>query len=257
MAAEVQGLKSGARDFITKPVEKSILLHRISLHLRFSSYQLQLAETVAEMENSLTTSFAELIECRDENTGEHVVRTSRYVGLLARELILSHIFGGALLEDDLDMMVRAAPLHDIGKIAISDRYLLKPDRLDDEEFAIMKKHAAIGAEILDNMYSRMPTQTYLKYASMIAASHHERFDGKGYPYHLSGESIPLCGRIMAVADVYDALVCDRVYRKGFNHLQAYSIIIDGKGTQFDPRIVDAFDACHRRFSSLAVENQTQ
>jgi putative two-component system response regulator len=250
-ATEVRGLKSGARDFITKPVEKSILLHRIDLHLRFTSYQRYLADMVAEMENSITTSFSGLIECRDENTGWHVVRTSQYMKILGDELRSVGSFENKLSADDLQMRVRASPLHDIGKIAISDRYLLKPDRLTNEEFEIMKTHAAIGEEILGNMYARMPTQAYLKYARIIAASHHERFDGKGYPYGLSGENIPLCGRIMAVADVYDALVCDRVYRRGMGHVQARSIIVDGGGSQFDPRVIDAFKAREDEFASLA------
>jgi putative two-component system response regulator len=142
------------------------------------------------------------------------------------------------------MMVRAAPFHDIGKIAISDRVLLKPDRLDDEEFTLMKQHTVIGEEILKNMLIRTPTQQYLHYARMIAASHHERFDGKGYPRGIEGDQIPLCGRIMAVADVYDALVDNRVYRKGMKHTEACRIILDGRNRNFDGRVVDAFEAIH-------------
>jgi HD-GYP domain-containing protein (c-di-GMP phosphodiesterase class II) len=147
------------------------------------------------------------------------------------------------------MIVRAAPLHDIGKIAITDRILLKPGQLNDEEFAIMKRHAAIGAEILDRMYVRTPTQRYLQYAKAIALSHHERYDGKGYPHGLAGDAIPLCGRIMAVADVYDALMDNRIYRKGMNHTDAYRIIMEEKGSHFDPYIVDAFEAIHEELAS--------
>jgi putative two-component system response regulator len=138
-------------------------------------------------------------------------------------------------------------LHDIGKIGISDRILLKPDRLADDEFAIMKKHATIGAEILEHMYARTPSLSYLRYAKMIAAYHHERYDGGGYPYGLTGENIPLCGRIMAVADVYDALVEERVYRKKLSHTEAYLIVMDGKGRQFDPNVVDAFKAVYDKY----------
>jgi putative two-component system response regulator len=248
---EVRGLQSGARDFITKPVEKRILLHRIGLHLRFASYQSQLETTVAKMSDSVALAFAELIECRDENTGEHVARTSRYVGMLGRRLIETGLFVDELTPTDLDMIVRAAPFHDIGKIAISDRVLLKPDQLDDEEFAIMKQHTVIGEEILTNMLSRTPTQQYLHYARMIAVSHHERFDGRGYPRGLEGEGIPLCGRIMAVADVYDALVDNRVYRQGVGHIEACRIILDGRGKHFDPRVVDAFEAIHEEIDRVA------
>jgi putative two-component system response regulator len=149
------------------------------------------------------------------------------------------------------MMVRAAPLHDIGKIAISDRVLLKPGRLDEEEFAVMKQHTVIGEEILKNMLARTPTQQYLHYARMIAASHHERFDGKGYPRGLGGDEIPLSGRVMAVADVYDALVDNRVYRRGMSHAEACGIILEGRGKNFDPRVVDAFEAVNTDLARVA------
>jgi putative two-component system response regulator len=248
---EVRGLQSGARDFITKPVEKSILLHRIDLHLRFSSYQAHLENTAANLSDSMAMAFAELIECRDENTGEHVARTSKYVGMLGRKLMDKGMFVEELTPTDLNLMVRAAPFHDIGKIAVSDRVLLKPDRLDDEEFAAMKRHTVIGEEILDNMLSRTPAQQYLQYAKMIAASHHERFDGKGYPRGLSGDDIPLCARIMAVADVYDALVADRVYRKGLKHTEACRIILDGKDSSFDGRVLSAFEEIHEDMAATA------
>jgi putative two-component system response regulator len=248
---EVRGLQSGARDFITKPVEKSILIHRIELHIRFSSYQTQLEATAAKLSDSVALSFAELIECRDENTGGHVARTSKYVGILGSQLIKKGLFPDELTPTDLEMVVRAAPLHDIGKIAISDRILLKPDRLDDEEFDAMKRHTVIGGELLDNMLTRTPTQHYLRYAKMIALSHHERFDGKGYPNGLAGDHIPLYGRIMAVADVYDALVANRVYRRGMSHAEACRIIIDGKDKNFDGRIVEAFEEINTKLAEAA------
>jgi putative two-component system response regulator len=251
---EVRGLESGARDFITKPVEKGILLHRIELHLRFSAYQSHLENTVARMSGSVAMAFAELIECRDENTGGHVARTSTYVGMLGRRLMDMGLFVEELTSTDLEMMVRAAPFHDIGKIAVSDRVLLKPDRLDDEEFTLMKQHTVIGEEILKNMLIRTPTQQYLHYARMIAASHHERYDGRGYPRGLGGDEIPLCGRIMAVADVYDALVDDRVYRRGMSHAEARAIIVDGRGKNFDARIVDAFEGIHEELAAEAQKS---
>jgi putative two-component system response regulator len=251
---EVRGLQSGARDFITKPVEKSILIHRIELHLRFSSYQAHLEKTVAQLSDSVAHSFAELIECRDENTGEHVARTSRYVGMLGRRLMEKGLFPEELTPTDLEMMVRAAPFHDIGKIAISDRILLKPNQLNDEEFRIMKRHTIIGEEIIENMFARTPTQHYLQYAKRIAVSHHERYDGRGYPRGLSGDAIPLCGRIMAVADVYDALVDDRVYRKGMSHAEACGIILGGRDRNFDGRVVAAFEDIHREIAKAAHKN---
>jgi putative two-component system response regulator len=149
------------------------------------------------------------------------------------------------------MIIRAAPMHDIGKIGISDIVLLKPGRLDDDEFKIIKRHTTIGAEILRNMYTRTPTQHYLRYAIMIAEGHHEKFNGKGYPYGIAGDDIPLCARIMAVADVYDALVDDRVYRRAMSHEDAFNIILEGKGEHFDPRVVDAFISVNEQMAAEA------
>jgi putative two-component system response regulator len=247
---EIRALESGARDFIIKPVEKSILLHRIELHLRFASYQAQTEETVMILSDSIAISFAEMIECRDENTGGHVIRTSKYVDVLGKELMKQGLFPDELNSAELQMIVRAAPLHDIGKIAISDRILLKVGRLDDIEFAAIKCHSEIGAAILKRMYQRMPAQHYLRYASLIAGSHHERYDGKGYPQGLAGENIPLCGRIMAVADVYDALIDNRVYRGSMGHIQASNIIFENSGTHFDPRIVEAFKHTQERIVEI-------
>jgi len=246
---EIRGLEAGARDFLTKPVEQRLLKHRINLHLSFKSYQEYLERSVFELSNSVATSFAELIECRDQNTGEHVSRTSRYVGLLGRYLLKQGYCPEELTDESLEMMVRGAPLHDIGKIGISDRILLKPDRLTDDEFVTMKQHAIIGAEILERMYARTPSLRYLQYAKMIAAYHHERYDGNGYPYGLAGENIPLCGRLMAVADVYDALKEERVYRKKLHHAEVFLIVMNGKGSCFDPNIIDAFEAIHSELNS--------
>jgi len=189
------------------------------------------------------------------------MRTSRLMDLLGRELIKNNVFPEELNTSELQLMVRAAPLHDIGKIAISDRILLKADRLDDEEFSLIKRHAAIGGGILERMYKRIPTQHYLHYAALIASSHHERYDGRGYPNGLKGDDIPLCGRIMSVADVFDALMADRVYRNSMGYSQACDIIVGGKGTQFDPRIVEAFenikDKLIEQYESLFKTKQNQ
>ncbi|MDL2210050.1 response regulator [Desulfovibrio sp. OttesenSCG-928-O18] len=246
-ATEMRALELGARDFIAKPIEKSILLHRIDLHLRYSYYRQHLQHTVKEMEDSVAVSFAELIECRDENTGGHVRRTREYVSILGKALRERGYFEGELQDQELEMMVRAAPLHDVGKIGISDRSLLKPGRLTASEFEDMKRHTVIGASILEAMYRRIPTQRYLRYAKIIAESHHERYDGKGYPYGKCREDIPLPARIMAVADVYDALVANRIYRNAVSHEEACRVIIDGKGTSFDPHIVDVFEVHHQQF----------
>lgn len=253
VATEIKALESGAMDFITKPFEKSILLHRIDLHLRLTLYQKSLENTVVELEDSIIVSFAELIECRDENTGGHVQRTSMYVRLLCLALQKKGYFTNEMQEMEINSMVRAAPLHDIGKIGIRDAILLKPGRLTEEEFSMMKEHTLLGADILRKMYERTPTQHYLDWAIRIAEGHHEKFDGSGYPYGLAEENIPLCSRIMAVADVYDALVSVRAYRKYMSHKEACGIIFDGSGTHFDPRIVEVFMESQEQFAELSSQ----
>lgn len=250
VVTEIKALESGAVDFITKPFKQIILLHRIDLHLRLSLYQQSLENTVVELEDSIIASFAELIEYRDEDTGGHVQRTSSYVRLICSELLKRGYFPDELQEMNVHRMVRAAPLHDIGKIGVSDAILLKPGRLTAEEFEIMKSHTVMGTEILTKMYERTPTQHYLDWAIKIAEGHHEKFDGSGYPYGLAGEDIPLCSRIMAVADVYDALVSERSYRKSMSHEEACSVIYKGSGTHFDPRIVEVFKESHEQFAEL-------
>jgi putative two-component system response regulator len=257
MATEIRALESGVVDFITKPVEKSILHHRLQLHLNLARYQQNLEETVKELEDSIVLSFSEMIESRDKATGDHVQRTRIYVTLLGRELINQGRFSDELNERELSLITRAALLHDVGKIGISDTILLKPGRLDDAEFAMMKTHTTIGAGILETMYRRTPTQHYLKYATQIAEGHHEKYDGSGYPHGLKGEEIPLCSRMMAVADVYDAVVADRIYRKAMTPQEAYNLIVTGKGTHFDPYLIEAFEVVHRDMEATARRRSLQ
>jgi putative two-component system response regulator len=244
---EVKALESGAKDFVAKPFQKDILRHRISLHIRFNQYQLQLEDTVRELEDSMVASFSGLIECRDENTGGHVVRTREYVRILGELLLRKGLCAEELDPTELSLIVRAAPLHDIGKVGVSDAILLKPGKLNDDEYEQMKSHTIIGAKIIDKMHKRAPTQRYLSYAKKIAESHHERWDGTGYPKGLKGKDIPLCSRIMAVADVYDALVEHRIYRPALSHEVAMTIMTDGKGTIFDPVLLDVFEENNRLF----------
>lgn len=251
LVAEARALESGAVDFITKPVEPRVLLHRINLHLELSGYQKDLEHKVKELEDSIVVSFAELIECRDEDTGDHVQRTSRYVNLLGRELIDREYYSDILTLTELDKIVRAAPLHDIGKIGISDTILLKPGKLTNEEFAIMKTHTRLGGRMLRKIYERTPTQSYLSWAITIAEGHHEKFDGSGYPEGLSGTSIPIGCRIMAVADVYDALCSERAYRKALQHEEAIGIMQTGEGSHFDPLILHVFLELEEQIKQIA------
>jgi putative two-component system response regulator len=248
---EVRALKSGAVDFITKPADKEILLHRIEVHLSLSAYNRQLENKVRVLEDSIIASFSDMIEYRDENTGGHVARTAKYVEVLAMELLRRNRYVDEITEFTVDMMARAAPLHDVGKIAISDVILLKPSLLNDEEFSIMKTHTTVGAELLRGIFSRVPDQSYHDFAIMIAECHHERWDGKGYPKGLKEEKIPLCARVMSVADVFDALVDMRVYKRPMSHRDACRVILSEKGHMFDPVIVEAFEAVQDRFAEVA------
>ncbi|MDR2459458.1 MAG: response regulator [Deltaproteobacteria bacterium] len=254
-ATEVRALQVGAMDFIPKPFEKSILTHRLELHLNFHRYQSSLENTVRELEDSIITSFSELIEARDENTGGHVKRTAAYVDLLGRALIQRGLFPEELNHEELDLMVRAAPLHDIGKIGISDLILMKKGKLLPEEYEVVKKHTIIGSEVLRSIYETTPTQVYLRYAILIAEGHHERFDGHGYPHGKSGEDIELCNRVMSVANVYDSLVTDRVYRPALSYEEAVNIIKESSGKEFDPRIVEVFTEIHPEFMKIAQEDK--
>jgi putative two-component system response regulator len=252
---EIKALESGAVDFISKPVNKDILFHRIELHIQFSAYQLHLTNTVKELEDSIGVSFAELIECKDDNVAGHVLRTSKYVEFLGRELLEANVFGDKLTGSEIDLITRATPFHDVGKIGISDTILLKKGPLNSEEYGEIKKHTTIGARVLGTIYQRIPNQHYFKYAMMLAGGHHERYDGKGYPQGLAGENIPLCCRILAVANVYDACRTDRIYRKALSHEEACKIIIAGKGTEFDPRIVEFFETICDKFTRLHMQVQ--
>lgn len=255
VATEVRALESGAMDFIVKPAHRDILLHRIDLHLRCSTYQHHLEQIVRELEDNVVISFAELIEYKDEKMGGHVLRTSKYVELLGRALMRDGKYSDAFSEKDLNLMIRAAPFHDIGKIGVSDVFLLKRGSLTPEEYDEVKKHTVIGAQVLKSIHDRTPTQDYLKYAQLFAEGHHERYDGKGYPYGLEGEDIPLCCRLIAVANVYDACITPRIYRPALTHEEARQVILAGKGTEFDPYIVDVFESLYDDFSKLHARSR--
>ncbi|MFP3089172.1 response regulator [Treponema sp. TIM-1] len=253
MDTEIRALQSGAMDFITKPANKDILLHRLELHLQFSAYQTSLERTVMELENSIVASFAELIECKDRNVGGHVLRTGKYVELIGKELLVEGTFAGEFTEKDLNRIIRATPFHDIGKVGISDVLLLKREQLTEKEYDEVKKHTIIGARFLKKIYERLPEEEYLELAIHLARSHHERYDGTGYPDGLAGEDIPLCARILAVANVYDACLTDRVYRKAMDYDDVFQMILDGKGSAFDPRVVDAFVAARDAVAALDIK----
>ena len=196
-------------------------------------------------------SLATLAETRDNETGAHILRTQRYVRVLADHLSNHDDFSTELTRENIDLMYKSAPLHDVGKVGIPDAILLKPGKLTDDEFVIMKTHAQLGADALAVAEKELGSNSFLRYAREIALSHHEKWDGSGYPQGLAGHDIPLSGRLMAVADVYDALISKRVYKPAFPHEKAMEIIRQGSAQHFDPAVVDALDACEAQFQDIA------
>lgn len=250
---EMKALAAGAQDFIAKPFEKRVLAHKIEMHLRLCRCRRGLRDSVKGLEDGITACFAELVGRRSGYADGRARRVGLYMAALGTGVREAGYFVEELTEEELDMMVRAAPLHDIGNIGVSDVTLLKAGSLDEAEYSLVKAHTAIGATILQDMYARLPMQAHLPYAKMIAESHHERYDGSGYPQGLVGDAIPLCARLMAVADVYDALVTDRPYRKALPHEDACRIIVSGKGSAFDPLAIDVFVKKQSLFNACRSE----
>ena len=193
-----------------------------------------------------------LAETRDSDTGNHIRRTQNYVKVLAKKLQAHPHFESSLSDATIEILFKSAPLHDIGKVGIPDSILRKPGKLSPEEFAIMKTHTTLGKEAIEHAEEQLGMEVdFLNVAKEIAYSHHEKWDGSGYPLGLQKEAIPVSGRLMAVADVYDALISKRVYKEGMPHMKAVSIIVEGRGSHFDPDVVDAFVELQEVFHSIA------
>jgi len=267
---KTKGFKMGAVDYITKPFEITEVQARVKTHL-----SLVLAGRELEMQNEILEikvlertrelavtqdvtihSLASLAETRDNETGGHILRTQRYVQALAHQLADDPKYADALDEKTVDLLFKSAPLHDIGKVGVPDAILLKPGKLTDEEFDTMKTHCELGYQALlraEKLFEMESRPSFLSHARDIAHAHQEKWDGSGYPQGLKGEEIPLSGRIMAVADVYDALICKRVYKPAFPHEKAVSIISEGRGSHFDPDVVAAFLEIQETFKKIASE----
>jgi len=196
-------------------------------------------------------SLATTAELRDPETGAHIRRTQRYVKELANELKNLPGYQEVLTSDNIELLFKSAPLHDIGKVGVPDAILLKPGKLTDEEFEVMKKHATYGRGILRDSEKLLGSSSFLRFAKEIAYTHHEKWDGTGYPQGLQGETIPVSGRLMALADVYDALISKRVYKESFSHEDTVNIICEGKGKHFDPAMVDGFIRIEKKFREIA------
>jgi putative two-component system response regulator len=227
----LEGLSAGADDFLSKPIEPVELILRV-----------RNAERVLALETTSVTLFslAKLAESKDLETGNHLERMREYARALAEQLMKDPAIRKEVPPRFPEIIFQSSPLHDIGKVGIPDYVLLKPGSLNDEEWAIMKKHTILGAETLQATLNMYPGADFLRLARDIAWAHHERWDGSGYPRGLRGEEIPLAARIVTVADVYDALTMKRVYKSAYSHSVARGIIIEGSGKHFDPRVVQAF-----------------
>ncbi|MFZ2959607.1 MAG: two-component system response regulator [Candidatus Ozemobacteraceae bacterium] len=265
---ETHGFQVGAVDYVTKPVIPEILRARVQTHVELKLAReeiernnVQLEQKVAERTAELVQaqevtiqSLAALAETRDTDTGLHIVRTGRYMRALSEEMAKHPHYAPSLSRGDIELICKSAALHDIGKVGIPDHILLKPGRLTPEEFDLMKQHAEFGARAIEKAERMMGvdhTNSFLRYAREIAQTHQEKWDGTGYPRGLKGEQIPVSGRLMAIADVYDALICRRVYKEPLSHDKAVQKIQDGAGTHFDPTIVSGFIAVRNEFKRIS------
>jgi len=262
---ETHGFECGAVDYITKPFSPPIVRARVRNHLALSEAMAALAEhneqleiTIRDRTEEITRTqdvaiycLTSLVETRDSETGNHIRRTQHYVKTLAEYLRNHPRFRASLTERDITLMFKSAPLHDIGKVGVPDRILLKPGKLDGDEWEEMKKHAEYGENAISSAEAQFGSNSFLSYAREIAFTHHEKWDGSGYPRGLKGDDIPVCGRLMAISDVYDALISERVYKPRFPHDKAVEIITEGKGTHFDPDVVDAFIILQSEFDAIA------
>lgn len=264
---EQKGFEVGGVDYITKPVNPPLVKARVKTHLALYDQNRILEEKVRERTQELVHTqdvtilgMAVLAKYRDNETGGHIMRTQNYVRVLAKHLAGIPKFMKFLDEEMIDLLFKSSPLHDIGKVAVPDSILFKPGALTNEEFAIMKNHPIYGGDAVskaEQAFGDMDSTTFLRVAKEIAYTHHEKWDGSGYPYGLKGDQIPLSGRIMALADVYDALISKRVYKPPFSHTKAVEIITVGDGgvmpDHFDPDILEIFRNHHDEFRGIALQ----
>ena len=272
--SELEGLDLGAVDYIPKPFSGPLLLKRISNQLLIvqqkkellanqaalkdyaDNLEIKVKEKTVEvfhLQNAVLSTVADLVEFRDDDTGGHTMRTRLYVEVLVNELFRSETYKEEIADWDMDFLLPSVPLHDVGKIAITDLILNKPGKLTPEEFEIMKTHATVGADAIKRIMSHAEKHAFLDHALAIAGAHHEKWNGSGYPLGLKQKDIPLEGRLMAIADVYDALISKRPYKKAFTHEESCQIIINDAGTHFDPALVDIFCNVKDEFARIASD----
>ncbi|MDR3090424.1 MAG: response regulator [Desulfobulbaceae bacterium] len=246
-ASELEGLSLGAVDYISKPFSLPLLRKRIEVHLQLKEFTDHLQDmveaktkSVLKLQNKILGTVAELVESRDDVTGTHIQGTTRCLGYLLAALRESEEYKEEIALWDTDLIVQSAQLHDVGKISIKDSILQKPGKLTPEEFEKMKGHVEAGVRIIDQIAGDDEESDFLNYAKLLVGYHHEKWNGKGYPYGLAGENIPLLGRLMAIADVYDALTSKRQYKEAFSHEKAVKIMSEEAGSHFDPNLIKVF-----------------
>ena len=265
--SKAKAFEIGAVDYITKPFEVQEVKARVKTHLSLKLAQNELAmqneilnikveertREIARTQEATLETIANLAEYRDPETGGHINRTKGYIRILAEKLREHPKYKDIINDDMIDSFFKASPLHDIGKIGIRDEVLLKPGRLTPSEFEEMKQHSVIGYNTLKMAANQLGNNSFLTYAMEFALHHHEKWDGTGYPDGLKGEEIPISCRLMAIADVYDALVSKRIYKPAFCHNKAVSIICEGSGTHFSPDLIEIFREIHEEFRKIAIQ----
>jgi len=264
---EYEGLRLGAIDYVTKPFAPALLLKRIENNLliqkqkaRLQDFNDNLIKMVKEktnqlfsLQNSIISNMAEMVEFRDIVTGRHISRTQKYLKKLIEQLMEDAVYADEFLPWDLEVILNSSQLHDVGKIAICDTILNKPGKLTDEEQEIMRTHTSKGAEVIEKIENSTDFAGFFECAKLFAKTHHEKWNGSGYPEGLAWLNIPIQGRIMAIADVYDALISTRPYKPSFTPDESAQILIAGAGTHFDPALIEAFIKIKRDFAAIAAE----
>jgi len=244
---EALGIELGAVDYITKPFSEPVLLNRVRNHILIDDIIRERTLELIRMKDSIVSTLSNIIESRDLNTDGHVERTALYLEILINAMVSLGVYKNELSRWELDMVVSAARLHDVGKLYVPETILNKPGAVNEDEFEIIRTHASEGEKIIDKMIQQTGDAEFLHSAKLVAGYHHERWDGTGYPYGLSESVIPLPGRLFAIIDVYDALTSERPYRMPYKHEEAVDIIMSESGKHFDPQIGEVFYKINRQF----------
>jgi len=259
--SELEGFVQGAVDFVSKPFSPQLLLKRVDVHVLVDSQKKELehinqnlkqlveekTEEIQELQNAILKTMSNLVEYRDGITGDHVERSEFFLKLLTEEMLRQNVYFDEVKDWDMKLFFQSSQLHDVGKIAIRDNILMKPAKLTAEEFNEMKRHTFFGEKVIEKIQESTKESVFLTHAKIMAGTHHEKWDGTGYPRGISGSDIPLQGRLLALVDVYDALISERPYKKPFPPDEALEIIKEGSGVQFDPTLVEIFTAAAQHF----------